>query len=221
MNNPAFDLLMWARGPAFDIALIVFIGGIVLRVVEIIILGRKKDMAPPKGNPVAQGIRTIFSRSAPREGLVKFAPITYVGGYIFHLGFFIAFFFFAPHIALFTDAFGVSWPAAGRVIIESATALAVLALIALTYSRFTDPVRKALTTFDDYVVLLLSALPLITGYVAVNKLFGDPTMMMAIHILSVNALLIAFPFTKLMHAVTFVMARYYNGTIQGRKGAES
>jgi len=221
MNSQAFDLLMWARGPGFDIAIVIFLGGIILRVVEIIILGRKKDMAPAKGSPVGQGIKTIFSRSFPREGLVKFAPITYVGGYIFHLGFFIAFFFFAPHIALFEDAFGISWPNAGRVIIESATALAVLALMALIYSRFTDPVRKALTTFDDYLVLILSALPLITGYVAVNKLFGDPQMMLAIHILTVEALMIAFPFTKLMHAVTFVMARYYNGSIQGRKGAES
>lgn len=221
MNSQAFDLLMWARGPAFDVALMIFAAGIVLRVVEILILGRKKDMAPAKGSPVAQGIKTIFSRSVPREGLVKFAPITYIGGYIFHLGFFVAFFFFAPHIAIFTDAFGISWPNAGRVIVESATALALLALIALIYTRFTDPVRKALTTFDDYLVLVLSALPLLTGYVAVNKLFGDPTMMLAIHILCVEALMIAFPFTKLMHAVTFVFARYYNGTIQGRKGAES
>lgn len=221
MNNLAFDLLMWARGPAFDVALVIFAAGIALRVFEILVLGRKADMALAKGNPVAQGLRTIFSRSVPREGLVKFAPTTYVGGYIFHLGFFVAFFFFAPHIALFDDAFGVSWPSAGRVIIESATALALLALIALFYSRLTDPVRKAITTFDDHLVLLLSALPLITGYVAVNKLFGDPQMMLAIHILSVEALMIAFPFTKLMHAVTFVMARYYNGSIQGRKGAES
>lgn len=221
MNNQAFDLLMWARGDAFDIALIIFIGGIILRVVEILILGRKKDLSTAKGSPVSQGFKTIFTRSFPREGLVKFAPITYVGGYIFHLGFFVAFFFFAPHIALFQDAFGISWPAAGRVIIESATALALLALIALVYSRMTDPIRKALTTFDDWLVLLLSALPLITGYVAVNKLFGDPTLMMALHVLSVDALLVAFPFTKLMHAVTFVLARYYNGAIQGRKGAES
>lgn len=221
MNNEAFDLLMWARGPGFNIALVIFLGGVILRLVEIVILGRKADLSKPKGNPVAQGIKTIFSRSLPRDGLVKFAPITYIGGYVFHLGFFVAFFFFAPHIALFTDAFGVTWPAAGRVIVESATALAVLALIALAYSRITDPVRKALTTFDDWIVLLLSALPLITGYVAVNKLFGDPTMMMAVHVLSVDALLVAFPFTKLMHAFTFVMARYYNGAIQGRKGAES
>ncbi len=221
MNNPAFDLLMWARGPGFDIALVIFVGGIVLRLTEIIILGRKKDMAPAKGNAVLQGIKTIFSRSVPREGLVKFAPVTYIGGYIFHLGFFIAFLFFAPHIALFEDAFGITWPNAGRVIIESVSALAVLALIALTYSRFTDPVRKSLSTFDDYLVLVLSALPLITGYIAVNKLFGDPTFMLAVHILCVEALMIAFPFTKLMHAVSFVLARYYNGSIQGRKGAES
>jgi len=221
MNNQAFDLLMWARGPGFDFALIIFLAGIVLRVTEIVILGRKKDMAPAKGNPVSQGMKTIFTRSFPRDGLVKFAPTTYVGGYVFHICFFIAFVFFAPHIALFTDAFGISWPNAGRVIIESATALAVLALLALMYTRLTDPVRKALSTFDDYLVWLLSLLPLVTGYIAVNKLFGDPTFMLAIHILTVEALMIAFPFTKLMHAISFVFARYYNGAIQGRKGAES
>lgn len=221
MNNPYFDLLMWVRGPGFDIALIIFAAGIVLRVVEIILLGRKKDLAPAKGSPVGQGVKTVFSRSLPRKGLVNYAPVTYIGGYIFHIGFFIAFFFFGPHIALIDDMLGLHWPEAGRVIIESSVALAVLALFALLYTRRADPVRRALTTFDDYLVWLLSLLPLLTGYVAVNKLFGDPTLMMALHILSVELLMIAFPFTKLMHAVTFVMARYYNGSIQGRKGAES
>lgn len=221
MNNSYFDLLMWARETGFNIALVIFAAGIVLRLVEIIILGRKKDLAPAKGSGFLQGMKTIFTRSVPRKGLVHYAPITYLGGYIFHLGFFVAFFLFAPHIAIFTDMFGVSWPNVGRVIIESATALAVLALFALLYSRLTDPVRRALSTFDDYLVWLLSLLPLVTGYIAVNKLFGDPTLMLALHILSVELLMIAFPFTKLMHAATFVLARYYNGAIQGRKGAES
>ena len=81
--------------------------------------------------------------------------------------------------------------------------------------------RRALSGFQDYLVWLLSLMPLVLGYVAVNKLFGDPTLMMALHILSAEALMVAFPFTKLMHAVTFLMSRYYNGAIQGRKGAES
>jgi len=221
MNNPYFDLLMWARETGFNIALIIFAGGIVLRLTEILVLGRKKDFAPAKANGFSQGIKTIFTRSVPRKGVVKFAPVTYLGGYVFHIGFFIAFFFFAPHIAIFTDMLGLWWPSVGRVIIESSTALAVLALFALLYTRLTDPVRRALTTFDDYLVLLLSLLPLVTGYIAVNKLIGDPTLMLALHILSVELLMIAFPFTKLMHAVSFVFARYYNGAIQGRKGAES
>jgi nitrate reductase gamma subunit len=221
MNNPYFDLLMWARGPAFDIALTIFVAGMLIRILEILVLGRKKDFAKPKGNPVGQGVKTVFTRSVPRKGLVKFAPITYIGGYIFHIGFLIAFFLFAPHIALIDSLIGINYPGVGRVIIESATALALLAIIALFWSRMTDPVRRALTTWQDYLLLILSALPLITGYVAVNKLFGDGTLMLALHILSVELLMVAFPFTKLTHAFTFVIARYYNGTIQGRKGAET
>lgn len=221
MNNPYFDLLMWARGPGFDIALTIFVAGILIRILEILVLGRKKDFAKPKGSPVGQGVKTVFSRSFPRKGLVKFAPITYIGGYIFHIGFLIAFFLFAPHIALIDSLIGINYPGVGRVIIESATALALLAIIALIWSRSTDPVRRALTSWQDYLVLILSALPLITGYVAVNKLFGDGTLMLALHLLSVELLMVAFPFTKLTHAFTFVLARYYNGTIQGRKGAET
>ena len=221
MNNPYFDLLMWARGPGFDIALVIFVAGVLIRILEILVLGRKTDVAPAKASPIGQGIKTIFSRSLPREGLVQYAPVTYVGGYVFHIGFFIAFFFFGPHIAFIESLIGVSWPDAGRVIVESATALAILAMIALLYSRMTDPVRRALSTFDDYLVWVVTILPMITGYIAVNKLVGDPILMLALHILSVELLMIVFPFTKLMHAFTFIMARYYNGSIQGRKGAES
>lgn len=221
MNNPYFDLLMWARGPGFDIALVIFVAGTLIRVLEILVLGRKRDLAAAKGNPVRQGLKTIFTRSVARKGLVRFAPVTYIGGYVFHIGFFIAFFLFAPHIALIDSLIGLNWPAAGRVIIESAAALAIIALLALIWTRVTDPVRRALTTWDDYLVLILSLLPLVTGYVAVNKLFGDPTLMLALHILSVELLMVAFPFTKLMHAFTFAISRYYNGAIQGRKGAES
>jgi nitrate reductase gamma subunit len=219
--SPAFTLFMWARGPAFDVALIVFLAGTMLRLVEMLALGRKTDLAPAKGHPIRQGLATILTRSIPRRGLIRFAPATYLGGYVFHLGFFAAFLLFAPHIALIRDAVGLSWPGAGRVIVESATVLAVAAAILLFFSRMMDPVRRALTTFEDYLVLLVSVLPLVTGYVAVNKLFGDPQMMLAVHVLSVDALLIVFPFTKLMHAATFAFSRYYNGTIQGRKGAES
>lgn len=222
MNNAYFDLLMWSRTTGFDIALTVMVAGMLLRVVEIIVLGRKKDFSKAKGNPVAQGIKTIFTRSVARKGMVKQAPITYWAGYVFHIGFFVAFLFFGAHIALVEELLGIGWPEFNRAVIETASALALVAAAALAYTRITDPVRRSLTGWGDWFVLIVSVLPLMTGYMAVNKLFGvDGQLWMAIHILTAEFLMISFPFTKLMHAVTFAMARYYNGSIQGRKGAES
>jgi nitrate reductase gamma subunit len=43
---------------------------------------------------------------------------------------------------------------------------------------------------------------------------------LALHILSVELLLIVIPFTKLMHLFTFALARWYNGAIAGRKGVK-
>jgi nitrate reductase gamma subunit len=152
MNDPYFDLLMWARGPGFTIALVVLAGGIILRLTEILFLGRKTDLAPAKGNAVVAGLKTIFTRSVPREGLVKFSPVTYIGGYVFHIAFFIAFLLFGPHIALIKSVIGLSWPDAGRVIIESAAVIALVAMLALLYSRITDPVRRSISGFQDYLV---------------------------------------------------------------------
>jgi len=44
MNTYA-DFFMWVKGPAFDIALFIFIAGIIIRILEILILGRKKDLS--------------------------------------------------------------------------------------------------------------------------------------------------------------------------------
>ena len=231
MTDPQFELLMWARGPGFDIALAVFVFGITMRVIEILLTGRKTDIAPAKGSALGGGLRTILTRSLPRRGLVSYAPVTYFGGYLFHVGFFVCLLFFGPHIKLLDAVLGVSqwwpatlsfhWPDFGRVIIETSAALSMLALLALLFTRIFEPVRHMLTTFDDYLVWLLTFLPLLTGYIAVNKFFGNGTLWIAIHILSVEALMVVFPFTKLMHAVTFLMSRYYNGALQGRKGAQT
>ncbi len=46
----ANELLSWARGPGFDIALIIFVGGMLLRLLEILALGKKPDLSPPRGS---------------------------------------------------------------------------------------------------------------------------------------------------------------------------
>ena len=215
------ELLLWIRGPALQIATVIFVLGAVVRIAEILLLGRKKNLAEARGSAVAGGLRTIFSRSVPDRGTLQRSTFNVVAGYVFHIGFFITLFFFAPHILLFSDVFGVSWPSMPTPIVDATAIVTIIALLAVLAHRLRHPVMRFLSRFQDYLVWLLTILPLVTGYLAFHRIGLSPPILMALHILSVELLMVIFPFTKLMHAFTIFMARYYNGAIAGYKGVHS
>ena len=215
------ELLLWIRGPALQIATVIFVLGAVVRIAEILLLGRKKNLAEARGSAVAGGLRTIFSRSVPDSGTLQRSTFNVVAGYVFHIGFFITLFFFAPHILLFSDVFGVSWPSMPTPIVDATAIVTIIALLAVLAHRLRHPVMRFLSRFQDYLVWLLTILPLVTGYLAFHRIGLAPPMLMALHILSVELLMVIFPFTKLMHAFTIFMARYYNGAISGFRGVNS
>jgi len=215
------ELLLWIRGPALQIATVIFVLGAVVRIAEILLLGRKKNLAEARGSAVAGGLRTIFSRSVPDRGTLQRSTFNVVAGYVFHIGFFITLFFFAPHILLFSDVFGVSWPSMPTPIVDATAIVTIIALLAVLAHRLRHPVMRFLSRFQDYLVWLLTILPLVTGYLAFHRIGLAPPMLIALHILSVELLMVIFPFTKLMHAFTIFMARYYNGAIAGYKGVHS
>ena len=97
----ANELLAWARGPGFDIALIIFVAGMLLRLLEIVSLGKKPDLSAPRGSGVEGGLRTLLARSLPRKAVFDREPLRIINGYVLHLGFFIVLFMYGPHIALF------------------------------------------------------------------------------------------------------------------------
>ena len=76
---------------------------------------------------------------------------------------------------------------------------------------------KFISSKEDYLEWLLTFVPLVTGYMVFHHLLVDYQLMLGLHILSVELFLIIFPFTKLMHAVTVFMARWYSGVLLGRK----
>ena len=221
MDDFSFELLDWARGPGLEIASVLFVLGIALRLGEIAYIGRKPNFAPARGNPVAQGIKTIFTRTAPAPGMVKRAPAIHIGGWIFHIGFFVTILFYSAHIRVFDDWFEVPWSRWPSSIIAFVAVVTMVALIVLLLTRIAHPVRRKISTAGDYAVWALTFAPLVTGYISAHDLTDAPALMKALHILSAEALMVAFPFTKLMHGITTFVARYYNGAIQGRKGAKS
>jgi len=215
------ELLMWVRGPLLQAALSIFLLGVVVRLLEVALLGRKPDYAEARGSAVGGGIRTLITRFFPDPGTWQRSTFTVVAGYLFHIGFFIALFLFAPHILIFRDALGIRWPALPTPMVDAATLVTLITLLALLLHQLYDKVRRFLSRFQDYLVWLLTMLPLLTGYLAFHRIGLPPTTLIIMHILSVELLLVVFPFTHLMHAFTLFMARYYNGAIAGYRGVNS
>ena len=211
------ELLNWARGPGLNIATFIMLFGIVLRIFEILSLGNPKDLAEARASGAAEGWRTIFRRSVPEKRHWK--RIT--AGYLYHIGLFVVIFLFVPHIQFFKETLGLFWPGVANDIVDFFTVLSIGALLYVLFSRITTPERRILSTKHDYLIWLVTFLPFLTGYMAYHRLIGDYTFMLAIHILSVELLMIILPFSKLSHAFSFIFARWYTGVRFGRRGIQA
>ncbi len=215
------EFLSWVRGPGLQIATIIFVAGIVIRILEILLLGRKGNLAEAKGSEMSGGFRTILSRSVPTPSTFKRSTFTIVAGYIFHLGLFLVIFFYAPHILFFKDVIGLSWPSLPTPVIDATAVISIIALLAVIVHRFNNKVLRYLNNFEDMLVWFVTIAPLVTGYIAFHRIGMTGPTLLAIHILSVEILMVVFPFTKLMHAFTIFMSRWYNGAMSGYRGVES
>lgn len=212
------ELLNWTRGPGLSIAVAVFLVGVIWRVLEIYSLGRKPDLSAPRHAAGASGLHTLFRRSLPPPGMLKRSPVSYIGGYIFHIGLAVVVFLFAPHIKLIESLFGVSWPGLPSQVVDLAAAITLVAMVVVLVDRVTKPVKRYLSTFEDYFTWAVTFLPVLTGYLAVQHLLLSYTAMLALHILSVEILLVVLPFTKLFHTFTVFGSRWFNGQLNAHKG---
>lgn len=213
-------LLAWARGPAFEIALAVFVFGMVLRLIEILSLGRKADLSEARGSGLGGALRTILTRS-PRPSLLKRKRLHIINAYVMHTGLFIVVLAYAPHIEIFKNLLGFGWPNLPSGLIDGIAALTLGSMLLALGIRIKTPTMKFLSTWHDYWAWAITFLPVLTGYLAYNHLFLTYNLMLALHILSVELLLIAAPFSKLTHMFSFALARGFQGWQAGHRGIES
>jgi nitrate reductase gamma subunit len=214
------ELLLWLRGPALEVALFVFIFGVLARIVEIFMAGKEIDLAKPRQSGVFQGLKTAFTRPFSTRNLVSGSRITYAIAIVFHAGLFITILLLEPHIQFFESILGFGWPGLRTPIVDAAAIVTIIGLLAALVHRITNPVTKFLSNFDDYLSWFITFLPMLTGYMAFHHIFFQYEFLLALHIMSVALFLIVFPFTKLMHAVTLFISGYFNGSGYARRGVE-
>lgn len=215
------DLLDFARGPAINVAAAVLVFGVLWRLGALIFLGRAPDRTLPRlgtPGPFPAALREIFRRMAPHPTFATAERFAFFNGWVFHLGLAIVVFGFRPHILFIKNLTGLSWPALPSGAIYAVGAITAISLAAALVSRITNPVKRFISGLDDYFSWLVTILPVVTGLVAVGHVGARYETLLAIHILSVAALLIWLPFGKLMHAFIVFLSRGTTGAFLARRG---
>ena len=225
------DLLDFARGPALALALFVFVVGVLLRLVGVLRQPQRPDLSHPRtGAPskVAGAWHAIVRGMWPRKEFGQAVQLRAFNGYIFHLGLALVFLGYAPHIAFIHRITGLWWPALPDGVMYLAAGATILSLLLALASRLTSPVLKLISNGDDWITWLVCFLPMLTGMAVLSDssaallardhvIYPGP---LAVHLLTLELLLIWFPFGKLMHAFLFAFSRGATGIRFSHRGVK-
>jgi nitrate reductase gamma subunit len=223
------DWLELARGPLLAAALAVFVLGTLWRMLHLLQRPRRPDLSPARegaASTPSAAWRAIVRGLWPRPAFAPSALTATLNAYAFHLGLALLFFGYAPHIAFVHRLTGLSWPALPDVVMYLASAVTVVSLLMAIAARLLDPVRRLLSTADDYISWTVTFLPLLTGMAVMaepsaallahdHAVYRGP---LAVHLLTVELLLVWFPFGKLMHGLLFAFSRSATGLRFNHRG---
>jgi nitrate reductase gamma subunit len=124
----------------------------------------------------------------------------------FHIGAVLVPLFLLAHNLFLQEKIGFSLVTLNPLIADILTWAVVVSALFLALRRIALPEVRILTTSYDYLILLISVAPFITGLLARYEV-GNYSFWLTLHILCGEALLIAIPFTKLSHIVLFFASR--------------
>jgi len=226
------DLLDFARGPALLLSAAVFLLGVAWRLWGLWRLPSQADRSPPREGapgPLTGAGRAIVRGLWPRREFGDNALVITVNGYVLHIGLALVVLAYAPHIDFIHRHLGLGWPALPDAVMYLSAAAVIYALLFALWSRLDDPVRRRLSSGDDYLTWVVTFLPFVTGMAVASEpsaqiLARDAVLYrlpLAVHLLSLELLLVWFPFGKLMHAVLFPLSRAATGRRFSRRGVRA
>lgn len=207
-------------GPLWYFSLLVFVVGVLWRLFSIARAGSRPDYSEPRRAAAGGAISSVFRRFVPRRDMAANTRLQTVAGYMFHLGLFALLFFAAPHVAFVAQYLpsGTGWASMPYWAFIVASELAFAGLLVLLLYRLISPVSRQISDLDDYMAAVLTFVVMLTGCLA---LLEASTGLRVLHRFTVELLLIYFPFSRLMHAFTFISSRAFTGAWFGRRGVDA
>lgn len=136
--------------------------------------------------------------------------------FLFHIGLIFTPIFLKAHNVILNERWGISFWTIPDPVADLLTILVMVCVVLLILRRISLPEVRIITTPYDFLLLLISAAPFITGYLAFHQASGYQFWLIT-HILCGEIMLVAIPFTKLSHFFLFFLSRAQLGMDFGIK----
>jgi ferredoxin len=213
-----WDLYAMIRGPAMTGSLIFFTACLAFRVGQFFLATSRlspKTTVNDTRQTVSFSLRKRI-QSVPqqlrkasthyRNSIFGMTPLTIWLTVVYHVIIAAAIFFTTGHNVLIDLSWGFSFPSFPEKTMDMLTIFViVVSLYYLIRRTFSARMRFPLI-FRDYLAIVATAAPFVTGYMAFHQWFDYKTVIIC-HMISGQLMLMALPFTKLGHLIFFFFGR--------------
>jgi nitrate reductase gamma subunit len=206
------ELYRWATGPLVWLAFIVFIGGSLFRLTRLLLLVHRKEKFIYSYMSLKFSLRSILHWLTPfGTANWRLHPWLTIVTFSFHICLVLTPIFLLAHIVLLDESWNISWWALPDGLAIVMTLVVIGGSLFFFVRRRVTPEVAYVTAASDYVILLLTAAPFVTGLIAYFQWF-DVRFFTLLHVLAGEAMLVAVPFTRISHMLFAPLTRAYMGS---------
>ncbi len=200
------------RGPLVWVSILVFILGTAYQIIRFYQSSLLKPTlrlphSPPGDSSLLPTQSLGYKLKMLKLTVLGSQPVMVVITTLFHLCLVITPFFVLGHNILLDLSWGISFPSLPEGITDALTMVVIAGGLYFLYRRLFVRRVRAITALYDYVVLMLATAPFVTGFLAYHRIF-DYDAVVFLHMLAGELMLIAIPFTKLVHMPFFFINRF-------------
>jgi len=208
------------RGPMAWTCFSILILGMIFQVVRFFVLTKKLQpvglATPPryKKKKFELSRESLPSLAAKlRVSVFGVDPLMVFVTIIFHISIIMLPLFLMEHNIILDVLWGINFCPCSfpESIADFLTGVILACILFFLFRRIFISRVRSISTFYDYFIILLTATPFVTGFLAIHGFFEYRTLII-IHLISVNLIMVFLPFAKFVHSIFFFLNRFFIGS---------
>jgi len=209
-------LYAWVSGPLVWIAFLVFIGGTIYRLGRLLGLAHRKERFLFTYISLPHSLRSIAHWSLPFATTnMRLHPVMTIVTFLFHICLLVTPLFLSAHVIMWDEAWNFDWWTLPDGLADVMTLVVIGGAIFFLVRRLKLPEVRYVTSASDFVILAITVMPFLSGFMAYHQWFGY-RFWIILHIISGAVMLMAIPFSRLFHMFMAPLTRAYMGSEFGK-----